>query len=69
MGTRGQWQVQEAKQKLSQLLQASVNEGPQIISRHGQELAVVLSMKDYSQLRGGADFKELLRSAPDFDML
>ena len=66
------WQVQQAKHHLSQLLQASVTDGPQVISRHGQELAVVLSVADYSKLLGGIDFKDFLSShsnGPDLDIL
>jgi prevent-host-death family protein len=62
------WQIQEAKQRLSQVLQSAVTDGPQFISKHGQDFAVVLSIGEFSRLTGG-DFKDHLRSAPDFDAL
>jgi antitoxin Phd len=36
------WQLQEAKNKLSELIDRSISEGPQIITRHGVEIAVVI---------------------------
>ena len=44
------WQVQEAKSRLSEVLEDADNKGPQIITRHGREHAVVLSIADYRAL-------------------
>lgn len=44
------WQVQEAKTRLSELIEEANTEGPQIITRHGSEHAVVLSMTAYRAL-------------------
>jgi antitoxin Phd len=62
------WQVQEAKQRLSELL-ADAREHPQTITRHGRPYAVVLSAEAYDRLVGRDDFKDFLRSAPDLDDL
>ena len=64
------WQVQDAKQRFSELLRSAHAEGPQIVTRHGQEIAVVIDIADYRHLRGDiADFKDYLREGPDFDDL
>ena len=42
------WQLQEAKQKLSKVVDAALNQGPQIITRHGEEVVIVI---DYEQFR------------------
>lgn len=63
------WQLQEAKQRLSELLREAQTHGPQIITRHGEDAAVVLSLADFSRLRGEPDLKEFLASAPDFQQL
>jgi prevent-host-death family protein len=61
------WQVQEAKQRFSELLRAAKLNGPQVVTRHGQEMAVVLDIAEYHRLKGeGEDFKDFLRSGPDF---
>ena len=44
------WQVQEAKTRLSELIEEADKKGPQIITRHGSEHAVVLSIADYRAL-------------------
>ena len=63
------WQVQEAKQRFSELLRA-VKDGPQVVTRHGEEIAVVIDIEEYHRLKGDvADFKDFLRSGPDFEDL
>jgi len=52
------WQVQEAKTRLSELIEEADKKGPQIITRHGSEHAVVLSITDYRAL---TDQRENLR--------
>ena len=44
------WQVQEAKTRLSEVIEEANNKGPQFISRHGAERAVILSVEDYRAL-------------------
>jgi prevent-host-death family protein len=64
------WQVQDAKQRFSELLRCAHAEGPQIITRHGQEVAVVVDIADYWHLKGDVtDFKDYLRAGPSFDEL
>ena len=64
------WQVQDAKQRFSELLRSAHAEGPQIITRHGQEVAVVIDIAEYWHLKGDvADFKDYLRAGPDLDDL
>lgn len=65
-----QWQVQEAKQQFSEVLRKSQTEGAQIVTRHGEEIAVVISIEEYRRLNGvTTDFKTLLFSGPSFDDL
>jgi antitoxin Phd len=62
------WQVQEAKTRLSEVIEEAQTEGPQIITRHGSERAVLLSVADYRALTGNKpDLKELLLGGPKFD--
>jgi prevent-host-death family protein len=63
------WQLQEAKQRFSELIRSVEADGPQFVTRHGEEVAVVVSIAEYRHLhQGGTDFKEFLRSAPDADL-
>ena len=64
------WQVQEAKQRFSELIRTAHAEGPQVVTRHGEEIAVVVDIADYRRLKGEiTEFKDYLRSGPSFDDL
>ena len=44
------------------------DEGPQIVTRHGEEVAVVIDIAEYRHLKGEVmDFKDYLRSGRTFD--
>lgn len=59
------WQLQEAKARLSEVIQKALNEGPQDISLRGRPAAVVLSHADYEQLtRPKPRFTTFLRESP-----
>lgn len=45
------WQLQKAKNRLSEVVDKALHQGPQIITRRGVETAVVLSMDDYRNMR------------------
>ena len=61
------WQVQDAKQRLSEVLRAAHEEGPQVVTRHGREVAVVIDIADYRRLKGETiGFREYLVSGPGF---
>jgi len=62
------WQIQEAKTKLSELIEQATAKGPQIITRHGTERAVVLSIAEYRKLTAHKpDLREYLLSGPKID--
>jgi prevent-host-death family protein len=64
------WQLQEAKQKFSQLVRRALDEGHQVVTRHGQEVVVVLSTEEFRRLTGQTlAFKEFLLSGPDLSVL
>ena len=66
------WQVQEVKAHLSEAIERAAIEGPQIITRHGQERAVLLSIEGYRDLVARKpSFTEFLLGGPkvdDFDI-
>ncbi len=62
------WQVQDAKTRLSELIEKAQAEGPQTITRHGHARAVLLSIEDYRTLTGTRpDFKAWLLGGPKVD--
>jgi len=44
------WPVADAKARFSELLDAVINEGPQIVSRRGVETAVVVPIAEWKRL-------------------
>jgi prevent-host-death family protein len=64
------WQLQEAKQRFSELVRRALYEGPQVVTRHGEEAVVVVAAREYRRLAGGApDFREFLLGGPDLSAL
>ena len=62
------WQVQEAKTRLSELIEEAHSRGPQIITRHGAERAVILSIEEYRALTAcKPDLKSYLLGGPKVD--
>jgi antitoxin Phd len=63
-----QWQLQVAKARLSEIIERAREQGPQIITRHGAERAVVLSIEDYRAMAGSeAAFTAHLLGGPKVD--
>jgi len=59
------WALQDAKRKLSEVVDRAIEEGPQTIARRGRESAVVLSMKDFKRLtEPKASLVSFFRSSP-----
>lgn len=59
------WQLQEAKARLSEVIQKALTEGPQDISLRGRPAAVVLSHADYQRLtRPKPSFAAFLHDSP-----
>jgi len=64
------WQLQEAKQRFSEVVRQAEENGPQVVTRHGQEVVVIVAAEEYRRLQAGRpDFKAFLLTAPDLDDL
>jgi prevent-host-death family protein len=64
------WQLQEAKQRFSELVRRAQVDGPQIVTRHGREAVVVIDFSEYRHLteaETGGDFRAFLLSFPALD--
>jgi prevent-host-death family protein len=65
MQDRMMWQVQQAKARLSEVIERARTDGPQFITRHGAEQAVILSIEDYRSMTAPKmDFVSYLLSGP-----
>lgn len=45
------WQVQEAKNKFSEVIERASHGDPQVITKHGAEVAVVISIEQYKSMQ------------------
>ncbi len=48
------WPVQDAKARFSELLEACIQEGPQLVTKRGAEAAVLVPVSQWRRLQAGA---------------
>ena len=59
------WQLQEAKNRLSEVVRKARSEGPQVITLHGTAAAVVVSAQEFGRLsRPKGKLVDFFRSSP-----
>jgi antitoxin Phd len=68
------WQIQDAKNQLSEVIARALKQGPQVITRHGRKTVVVVSYAEYKSLqKTQVKFSEFFRSSPlagvDLDLM
>ena len=44
------WQLQEAKAKFSKVINEAIQHGPQVITKHGVEKVLLISVEDYRKI-------------------
>ena len=63
------WQIQDAKNKLSEVIARAQKNGPQLITRHGEKAVVVVSYAEYERLRKSqGKLSEFFKSSPLADI-
>jgi antitoxin Phd len=59
------WQLQEAKNRFSEVVNKALAEGPQTVTRHGEEIVVIVSKADYNRLlKSRTSLVEFFRQSP-----
>ena len=59
------WQLQDAKNRLSELVEKARSEGPQLVTRRGEPAVVVISAEEYHTLASeGGSVLDTLLAAP-----
>lgn len=58
------WQLQEAKSRFSEVVDLSLNQGPQMVTKRGQDAVVILSASEYRRICGSLPLRDLLMNAP-----
>ena len=65
----GSWQLQEAKARFSEFLDAALKNGPQVVTRRGIEEAVLVPIEEWRRMQHSSrpTLKDLLLSGPRID--
>lgn len=59
------WRLKEAKRKLSQVVDLAIERGPQLITRRGKKVAVVISHEEYmTAKKPQSKLSEFFRTSP-----
>ncbi|MFZ5475756.1 MAG: type II toxin-antitoxin system prevent-host-death family antitoxin [Myxococcota bacterium] len=59
------WQLQDAKNRFSEVVEEALASGPQTVTRRGEPVVVVVAVDTWRRLVGPApSLKDYLRSAP-----
>jgi len=63
------WQLQEAKNKFSNLVDKARHDGPQVVTRHGKESVVIIAIEDYQKLnKPTSDLISFFKKSPLSDI-
>ena len=61
----GIWQIQDAKNKLSEVVALALKQGPQLITKHGERTVVVVSYAEFKKLsKSQGKLSEFFRALP-----
>jgi antitoxin Phd len=64
---KSSWPMQDAKNRLCELVERAATEGPQTITKHGREAAIVISMRDFKRMAApSGSLMEFFRKSPLF---
>ena len=50
-----QWQLQDAKNRFSEVVDNAMREGPQVVTKRGKEAVVVISIDEYRKIQQPKD--------------
>lgn len=63
------WSIHEAKARFSELVNSSIETGPQIVTRHGKPAVVMLHVQDFLDMKAPqGSLKDFFLSAPRVDL-
>lgn len=63
------WQIQEAKSRFSELVEVALTKGPQVITKRGEKVAVIMGFEEFQRLKNlNAGLIDKIQSAPKVDL-
>jgi prevent-host-death family protein len=58
------WKLQDAKARFSEVVERALHDGPQIVTRHGENAVVIVAYRDFVGAEPTQEFKDFLMSIP-----
>jgi prevent-host-death family protein len=59
------WQLQDAKNKFSEVIERALKYGPQLITRRGEKTVIIMSYKEYTRMKQSQiKLSEFFRASP-----
>jgi prevent-host-death family protein len=58
------WKLEDAKNRFSEVVRRAASEGPQLVTRHGREAAVVLGVEEYRRLTDPGELVDFIANSP-----
>ena len=59
------WQLQDAKNKFSEVIERALKHGPQLITRRGKKTVVIMSYEEFMRMKHSqVKLSEFFRSSP-----
>jgi prevent-host-death family protein len=63
------WQLQDAKNRFSEIVNKALKNGPQVVTRHGVESVVIISVAEYRRLsRPKSDLVSFFKESPLYNI-
>ena len=63
------WQLQDAKNKFSNLVDKARHDGPQVVTKHGKDAVVIIAIEDYQKLnKPTSDLISFFKNSPLSDI-
>jgi antitoxin Phd len=62
------WKLQDAKARFSEVVARALRDGPQIVTRHGENAVVVVAYRDFVKHEPPQSFKDFLMSVPRVEL-
>jgi antitoxin Phd len=60
--------LQDAKARFSEVVDRALRDGPQIVTRHGENAVVIVAYVDFIDSEPAEDFKTFLLAAPKVEL-
>jgi antitoxin Phd len=58
------WKLQDAKDRFSEVVDRALRDGPQVVTRHGENTVVIVAYREFVGAEPVQDFKDFLMSIP-----